>query len=103
MLLLKERWVGGNLTFFIPPRLNMKKVHLTSSEAKRVLLWFFLYFSGLRRLNWMKNNPLGVFFRIFRLSKHENTNEHVLVQAHKIHESVTLSRIILSPLQACQK
>ena len=57
MLLLKERWVGGNLTFFGPTRLSMKKVHLTSLEAKRVLLWFVLYLSGLKRLNWMKKGP----------------------------------------------
>ena len=36
----------------------------------------------------MKKDPPGVFFGVFRLSKHENTNEHVLVQACKIHESV---------------
>ena len=88
MLLLKEHWVGGNLTFFGPSCLSTKKVRLTSSEAKRVLLWIVLYFFSLRRLNWMKNNPLGVFFRVFRLSKHKNTNEHVLVRACKIHKSV---------------
>ena len=32
----------------------------------------------------MKKNPPGVF----RLSKYEKTNEHVLVRACKIHESV---------------
>ena len=69
MLLLKEHWVGGNLTFFEPPRISMKKVCLTSLEAKRVLLWFVLYFSSLRRLNFMKKHPLGVFFGVFRLSK----------------------------------
>ena len=68
MLLWKEHWVGGNLTFFGPPRLSMKKVRLTSSEAKRVLMWFVLYVFGLRRLNWMKKDPLGVFFGVFRLS-----------------------------------
>ena len=46
----------------------------------------------------MKKDPRGVFFGVFKLSKHENTNKHVLVQARKIHESVTLSSIILSPL-----
>ena len=30
-------------------------------------------------------------------------SEHVLVWAHKIHESVTLSSIIPSSLQSCQK
>ena len=42
-------------------------------EFKRVLLWYVLYFFGLRRLNWMKKDPPGVFFGIFRLSKCENT------------------------------
>ena len=51
----------------------------------------------------MKKDPHGVFLGVFRLSKHENTNEHVLIWARKIHESMTLSIIILSPLQACQK
>ena len=32
---------------------------------------------------------------------YESTTENVLVQAHKIHESVTLSSIIPSSLQAC--
>ena len=36
----------------------------------------------------MKKTPPGVFFRVFRLSKYENTNEHVLVWACKIHELV---------------
>ena len=36
----------------------------------------------------MKNHPLVFFFVVFRLSKYENTNEHVLVRARKIHESV---------------
>ena len=74
MLFSKERWVGSNLTFFGPPRLSTKKVCLTSSEAKRVLLWYVLYFSGLRRLNWMKKDPPGIIFGVFRLSKCENTN-----------------------------
>ena len=69
MLILKERWVGGNLTFFGPPQLSTKKVRLTSLEAKRVLLWFVLYFFGLKRLNCMKKNPRGVFFGVFRLFK----------------------------------
>ena len=86
MLLLKGHWVGGNLTFFVPSWLSTKKVCLTSLEAKRVLLWIFLYFSGLRRLNCMKNHPHEVVFRVFRLSKYENTNKHVLVRALKIHE-----------------
>ena len=63
MLLLKGRRVGGNLTFFMPPWLSTKKVRLTYSEAKRVLLWYVLYFSNLRRLNWMKNHPPRVFVR----------------------------------------
>ena len=49
---------------------------------------YVLYFYVLRRLNWTKKHPLGVFFDVFRLSKYENTNEHVLVQACKIHELV---------------
>ena len=36
----------------------------------------------------MKKDPPGVLFRVFKLSKYENTNEHVLVQAHKIHDLV---------------
>ena len=40
------------------------------------------------RLNWTKKDTLGVFFGVFRLSKYENTNEDVLVWAHKIHKSV---------------
>ena len=64
MLLLKERWVGGNLTFFGPSRLSMKKARLTSLEAKRVLLWYVLHFSGLRRLNWTKKDPHGVFLGV---------------------------------------
>ena len=36
----------------------------------------------------MKKDPPGVLFRVFKLSKYENTNEHVLVKACKIHESV---------------
>ena len=36
----------------------------------------------------MKKDPPEVFFGVFRLSKYENTNEHVLVRACKIHESV---------------
>ena len=36
----------------------------------------------------MKKELPRVFFRVFKLSKHENTNDHVLVRAHKIHELV---------------
>ena len=43
-------------------------------EVKRVLLWYVLYFSDLRRLNWTKKDPPGVFFGVFRLSKCENTS-----------------------------
>ena len=43
-------------------------------EVNRVLLLYVLYFFGLRRLNWMKKDPPGVFFGVFRLSKCENTN-----------------------------
>ena len=46
----------------------------SSTEVKRVLLWYVLYFFGLKRLNWMKKDPPGVFFGVFRLSKCENTN-----------------------------
>ena len=88
MLILKEHWVGGNLTFLRPFRLNTKKVPLTSSEAKRVLLWFVLYFSGLRRLNWMKNHPLESSLEFLDSLNYENTIKHVLVRACKIHESV---------------
>ena len=63
-------------------------MHRTSSEAKRVLMWFVLYFFGLRRLNWTKKHPPGVFLGVSRLSKYENTNKHVLFRARKIHESV---------------
>ena len=51
----------------------------------------------------MKKHHPRVFFGAFRLSKYKKTNEHVLVRAHKIHQSVTLSSIILSPIQACKK
>ena len=51
----------------------------------------------------MKKDPPRVFFGVFRLSKHEIKSDHVLVRAHKIHESVTLLSIIHSSLQACQK
>ena len=36
----------------------------------------------------MKKEPPGVFFGFFRISKHENNNEHVLVRARKIHKSM---------------
>ena len=39
----------------------------SSLEYKRVLLWYVLYFFGLRRLNWMKKEPPGVVFVFFRL------------------------------------
>ena len=41
-------------------------------KVNRVLLWYVLYFSGLRRLNWMKKDTHGVVFIVFRLSKYEN-------------------------------
>ena len=88
MLLLKEHWVGGNLTLFGPSWLNTKKEHPTSSEAKRVLLWFFLYFFVLGRLDWMKKDPLGVFFRVFKLFKLWKHHRACTSWAHKIHESV---------------
>ena len=66
----------------------MKKVHLTFLEAKRVLLLFVLYFSGLRRLNWMKKHPLESSLEFLDSLNYENIIEHVLVRAHKIHESV---------------
>ena len=88
MLLLKERWVGGNLTLFGPSWLSTKKVCLTSSEAKRVLLWYVLYFFGLRRLNWTKKDPPGVFFGVFRLSKLWKHRRACTSRARKIHESV---------------
>ena len=39
-----------------------------------VLLWYGLYFFGLRRLNWTKKEPPRVFFGVFKLSKCENTS-----------------------------
>ena len=86
MLLLKQRWVGGILNFFGPPRLNMKKVHLTSSEAKRVLLWFVLYFSGLKRLNWMKIPPLESSLEFSESINYENNVNYSLIRARKIQE-----------------
>ena len=88
MMLLKERWVGGNLSFFGPSSLNTKKVCLTSSKSKRVLLWFVLYFSGLQRLNCTKNHPSESSLEFLDSLNYENTIKHVLVRAHKIHESV---------------
>ena len=88
MFLSKECWVGGNLTFFRPSWLSTKKVCLTSSEAKRVLLWFVLYFSGLRRLNCTKKHPLESSLEFLDSLKYENIIEHVVVWACKIHESV---------------
>ena len=63
-------------------------MRLTSSKAKRVLLWFVLYFSGLKRLNWMKKFPLNSSLEFSDSLNYENTVDHVLVRAHKIHESV---------------
>ena len=88
MFLLKGHWVGHNLTFFGPSSLSTKKVRLTSLEAKRVLLWFVLYFSGLRRLNWMKKFPLESSLEFSDSLNYENTFEHVIVWARKIHKSV---------------
>ena len=88
MLILNERWVGGNLTFFRPPRLSTKTVRLTSSKAKRVLLWFVLYFSGLMRLNCTKNPPLESSLEFSDSLNYENIIEHVLVRARKIHKLV---------------
>ena len=49
-------------------------------------------------------HPLGIFFGVFKLSKNENTNDHVLVRARKIHESMTLSSIILiAGISPCYK
>ena len=103
MPLLKMHRSGISLPIFVPCQLSMKKVYLSPSGAKRVLMCIVLYFSNIKRINCTKNHPPRAFFGVFRLSKHENTNEHVLVQAHKIHELVTLSSIILSPLQSFQK
>ena len=36
----------------------------------------------------MKKDPLGVFLEFSDSLNYENTVEHVLVRAHKIHESV---------------
>ena len=88
MLLLKGRWIGGNLIFFGSSWLSTKNVRLTYSEAKRFLLWYVLYFSGLRRLNWTKNSPLESSLDFSDSLNYENIVEHSLIQAHKIHESV---------------
>ena len=47
-----------------------------------------LYFFDLRILNWMKKDPLESSWEFSDLLNYENTIEHVLVWARKIHESV---------------
>ena len=55
------------------------------------------------RLDWMKRDPPECSWEFSNSLNMKTPNEHVLVWARKIHESVTLSSIILSSLQACQK
>ena len=49
---------------------------------------FVLYFFGLKRLNWTKKDPHGVFLAFSNSLNMKIPHEHVLVRAHKIHESV---------------
>ena len=67
----------------------MKNVYLSSSEAKRVILWIVLYFFRLRRLTLRKSTPLESSLEFPDSQNYENTNEHLLIWACKIHESVT--------------
>ena len=84
MLLLKEHWVGGNLTFFGPPRLSTKKVRLLRKLREFFCVCFILFRPQETKL--YEKSPPGVFFGVFRHSKYENTNKHVLVWARNIHE-----------------
>ena len=63
-------------------------MRLTSSIDNKVLLWIVLYFFGLRRLNCTKKDPLESSLEFSDSLKYENTVEHVLVRARKIHKSV---------------
>ena len=51
----------------------------------------------------MKKDPLESSSEFLDSLNMKTPSEHVLVWAHKIHESMTLSSIIPSSLQACQK
>ena len=51
----------------------------------------------------MKKDPLESSLEFLDSLNMKTPSENVLVRAHKIHESVTLSSIIPSSLQACQK
>ena len=44
---------------------------------------------GLTRLNLRKNNPLESSSKFLYSQNYENTSEHLLSRARKIHESVT--------------
>ena len=50
-----------------------------------------------------KGPPLESSLEVSESLNMKTPSEHVLVRAHKIHELVTLSSIIPSSLQACQK
>ena len=50
-----------------------------------------------------KGSPLESSSKFSNSLNMKTPSEHVLVQAHKIHELVTLSSIIPSSLQTCQK
>ena len=63
-------------------------MRLAYLKAKRFIQWFVLLFFGLRRINWTKNFLPRVFFEFSDSLIYENTVEHVLVRAYKIHESV---------------
>ena len=83
--------------FLGPYELSTKKVYLSPSGAKRVLMWIVLYFSGLRRLNCMKNHPLESSSDFSYFQNYENTNRNLLIRAHKIHKSMTC-QALYSPL-----
>ena len=89
--------------FFGLCRLSTKKVCLISSETKRVLLRTFLYFFGLKRLTLQKNTPLESSFEFLDFQNYENTDDHSIIWARKINESVLYQAIFSLFFKLSQK
>ena len=57
MFLLKEHWVGGNLTFFRTFLTKYEEGAPFLLQNLREFLRYVLYFFTFRRLNWTKKEP----------------------------------------------
>ena len=97
-LLLKERWVGGNLTFFGPPSLRKKNIHLFffGSEESSSEICFILFRFQETKLD-EKGTPWSL---LCRLSKYENT-KRACTSSGSLNPRISVSSIISPSLQAC--